>query len=258
MDLGNEALLYAGRGFPVFPLGPHSKLPLIPTERGGHGLHDATTDEKRIEQWWTATPQANIGLRTGIAFDVIDLDGGAGADALEQARAGRAQLTGPVVKTGKGYHYWVQTTGLGNRAGVLPGVDFRGLGGYVVAPPSLHPNGHRYSWINPCFDDLAPAPEWLLKLLKPHRDVTRPPRPGPRTSAYGRAALRHELERLAQAKEGTRNDQLNRCSFSLGQLVALGEIDEQETASALIAEGLLLGLGVKECERTVASGLTAG
>jgi hypothetical protein len=72
-------------------------------------------------------------------------------------------------------------------------------------------------------------------------------------SAYGRVALRRELERLSHATEGTRNNRLNKAGFALDQLVAIGALDEQEVAT-LIAEGQLLGLGVLECERTVASG----
>jgi hypothetical protein len=77
-------------------------------------------------------------------------------------------------------------------------------------------------------------------------------------SAYGRVALRRELARLSQAIEGTRNDCLNKAAFTLGQLVAIGALDEDETATTLIAEGQLLGLGVTETERTVLSGLRAG
>jgi hypothetical protein len=57
---------------------------------------------------------ANIGLRTGMSFDVIDLDGEAAVDAMERAPAGRERLRGPVVKTGKGYHYAVLPTSLRN------------------------------------------------------------------------------------------------------------------------------------------------
>jgi hypothetical protein len=141
------ALRYASQGVPVFPLAPRSKFPLISAANDGHGLHDATTDAAQIQAWWTAHPNANIGLRTGVAFDVIDLDSEAAVDALESARAGRDRISGPVVATGKGFHYFVLPTGLGNRAGVLPGVDYRGAGGYVVAPPSVHPSGTRYRWI---------------------------------------------------------------------------------------------------------------
>jgi hypothetical protein len=69
---------------------------------------------------------------------------------------------------------------------------------------------------------------------------------------------RRMLERLAQALSGTRNDSLNRAAFALGQLVAEGARDEVETAAALTQAGQDLGLGLTECERTVASGLSAG
>jgi len=95
------------------------------------------------------TSTANIGLRTGLSFDVVDLDGEAAVDALEDARAGREPPQGPVVQTGHGFHWYVKPTRVGNRADVLPGVDFRGEGGYVLGPPSVHPKGHRYRWINP-------------------------------------------------------------------------------------------------------------
>lgn len=61
-----------------------------------------------------------------------------------------------------------------------------------------------------------------------------------------------------KAKEGTRNDRLNKAAYALGQLVAVGALDVDETATMLIAEGQLLGLGATERERTVASGLNAG
>jgi Bifunctional DNA primase/polymerase, N-terminal len=243
----------------VFPLAHRSKFPLISAANGGHGLHDATTDAARIQAWWMAHPTANIGLRTGVAFDVIDLDNEPAVDALESARAGREQISGPVVATAKGFHYFVLPTGLGNRAGVLPGIDFRGRDGYVVGAPSVHPSGVRYRWI--IHDQLGPAPSWLVDLIGPQRE---PALNGSKelrvsnSSAYGRAALRRELERVSAAQPGTRNDQFNRSAFALGQLVAIGALDEDETAATLIAEGQLLGLGVLECERTVASGLAAG
>jgi hypothetical protein len=53
-----------------------------------------------------------------------------------------------MVKTAHGFHWYVKPTGMGNRAGVLPGVDFRGKNGYVIAPPSVHPDGNRYRWVN--------------------------------------------------------------------------------------------------------------
>jgi hypothetical protein len=127
----------------------------------------------------------------------------------------------------------------------------------VVGAGSVHPSGVRYRWI--IHDQLGPAPSWLVDLIGRQREPALNSSKELRvSSAYGQAALRRELERLAQAANGTRNDQLNRASFALGQLVASGALDETETAAALTEAGLHLGLGLKECERTVASGLSAG
>ena len=252
------ALAYALAGVDVFPLAPRSKVPLIPARNGGHGLHDATTDLDVIRSWWQAHPTANLGLRTGLSFDVIDLDSEDAVDALEDARAGREPAQGPIVQTGHGFHWYVKPTGVGNRAGILPGVDFRGRGGYVLGPPSVHPKGHRYRWINPLREELAPAPGWLIQLLVPEHGPERPRTVPEGSRAYGLGALRRELQRLSQAREGTRNHQLNTASFNMGRLVTAGAICEQEAAAALIEQGQRIGLGATECERTVASGLSAG
>jgi hypothetical protein len=118
----------------------------------------------------------------------------------------------------------------------------------------------QYKWFNPT-DAIVPAPSWLLDLLQRTREL--PVRAadfpvGPRTTAYGRAALRRELESLSRAQPGTRNDHLNRAAFALGQLVGSGVLEEQQTAAELQVTGLALGLGERECERTIASGLNAG
>jgi hypothetical protein len=258
VDHRAAALAYASAGVHVFPLAPRSKVPLIPARNGGHGLHDATTDPDVIKSWWQAHPTANLGLRTGLRFDVIDLDSEDAVDALEDGRAGREPVQGPVVRTGHGFHWYVKSSGVGNRAGVLPGVDFRGRGGYVLGPPSVHPQGHRYRWINPLREELAPAPDWLMQLLMPERGPERPRTVLEGSRAYGLGALRRELQRLSLAKEGTRNHQLNAASFNMGRLVAAGGICEQEAAAALIEQGQRIGLGLMEYERTVASGLSAG
>jgi hypothetical protein len=88
------ALAYAKQGFGVFALAPRSKQPLISAANGGHGLHDGTTDLDVIRAWWTAHPMANIGLRTGISFDIVDLDSEDAVDVLETVRAGREPICG--------------------------------------------------------------------------------------------------------------------------------------------------------------------
>jgi hypothetical protein len=71
---------------------------------------------------------------------------------------------------GKGTHYYFQATGFSNKVGLLPGIDYRGAGGYVVAPPSRHRSGRRYEWDDRGMN-IAPAPDWLLAI--------RSSRPGP-------------------------------------------------------------------------------
>jgi hypothetical protein len=88
--------------------------------------------------------------------------------------AGENRYAAPWSRRGKGFHYYLQLAGIGNRAGILPGVDYRGRGGHVVGPPSEHPDGHRYRWVNPLRDELARLPQWLIQLLVPERGPERP------------------------------------------------------------------------------------
>jgi hypothetical protein len=144
---GSAALWYAEQGWPVFPLLPGEKRPLP----GSHGLHDATTDPDQVEAWWQITPDANIGLRTGLAFDVFDFDGGEqSALAFKDAivRDGDCPPICGVAVTPRGMHLYVPATGRGNRARIFDGVDYRGDGGYVVVPPSRTPAG-QYRWLLP-------------------------------------------------------------------------------------------------------------
>jgi hypothetical protein len=71
-------------------------------------------------------------------------------------------------------------------------------------------------------------------------------------------ALRHACERLSTAAEGTRNATLNREAFGLGKLVASGALDELDVTTALLDAGMASGLGQRETERTIQSGLRAG
>jgi len=110
----------------------------------------------------------------------------------------------------------------------------------------------------PLREELAPAPDWPIQLLVPERGQARSRTVPEGSRAYGLGALRRELQRLSQAREGTRNHPLNVAWFNMGRLVAAGAICEQEAAAALIEQGQRIGLGATECERTVASGISAG
>ena len=271
------ALDYAGRDWAVFPIAPRGKLPVIPSAHGqtespcagecgrdGHGFYDATTDPDRIAEWWRRWPAANIGLRTGVLFDVVDIDGPEGLAALDAYRADRPVTWGPEARTGGGgWHLFHLPTGAGNRAGVLAKVDFRGAGGYVVAPPSIHPSGRPYRWAELAGpgEALEPLPDWLLQLVLPAPAPAATPTAGrirSLPSAYGRRALEAELGRVALASPGDRNHQLNRSAFALGQLVGAGVLAAELVVSSLVEAAARAGLSGTEVEKTIASGLRKG
>lgn len=129
--LGPSALWYASIGWPVFPLLPGSKMPATK-----HGFKDATVDGDRIREWWTKHPESNIGLPTGVMFDVIDIDGPEGIKSLADLGPEALGNVHGKVGTPRGFHYYVASSGDGNRVGIRPGIDYRGVGGYVCAPPS--------------------------------------------------------------------------------------------------------------------------
>jgi hypothetical protein len=224
-----------------------------------------------IRAWWRRWPQANVGLATGTVLDVCDIDTGDGLrtvlDLLDVVRP-----PGPLIRTGSGWHLWYASSGLPSRVALLPGVDWRGRGGLVVAPPSLHASGGRYTvqqpW--PPGADLPPCPPELRKLVLPPPERNRRPRTAiADLDRYTQAALAGELERIRRAPRplvrdgrrisgGGRNDALNRAAFRLGQLAALGSIDEGTVRRHLTEAALGAGLTRPEAQRTITSGWRAG
>lgn len=153
VPLASAALWYAEQGFRVFPLQPGRKAPFGkcreckgsdctgPDACGHdrcHGLKDATSDAARIRAWWDAEPDANLGLATGHLVDVIDIDGPAGVQSWARFIDELPPILGRVStpRPGGNHLFVAAVPGRGNKAGILPGVDYRGTGGYVVAPPS--------------------------------------------------------------------------------------------------------------------------
>jgi hypothetical protein len=212
-QLRDAALGYASRGIPVLPLHyalpHHSGLQPVtgdhpPTVGTGcscrdpgcgqpgkhplgvlapHGVKDATCNRARILAWWTRHPHANIGLATGHTFDVLDVDGPTGAHAIRTLAATHGLVSsGPLVRTGGGgWHFYLAPTGLGNvRPADLAHVDWRGRGGYVVAPPSRHASGHPYQWATGRDLDtpLAQAPAVLVERLERRPPQRSPPSGG--------------------------------------------------------------------------------
>lgn len=145
---GEWARWYAGvLAWPVFPVKVRGKDPLT-----AHGYLDATADPEQISAWWARWPLANIGLATGAASGVfvLDLDrkyGGLVALGLLEDELGPLPPT-PRVRSGDGglHHYLAYQPGIGRYKTGWPGVEVLGDGGYVILPPSVHPNGARYEW----------------------------------------------------------------------------------------------------------------
>jgi hypothetical protein len=147
----SAALWYARRGVAVFPCMPRDKRPV--TE---HGFKNATTDEAKIRAWWHDRPDLNIGAPTGRTFDVIDVDGREGVLAVYGPAGDGKRPIDDVDEIGHaltprdaGHHIFIAPTGRGNTANMLPGVDYRGAGGYVLLAPSVGSNGRRYRWTRP-------------------------------------------------------------------------------------------------------------
>lgn len=132
------------------------------------GLKDATRNFEQIEKWWAKWPNANIGIPTGNinSLFVIDIDGAKGRGSLKelQGKCGKLPPT-LTARTGNGGHLFFRSGGRAyqNRTGILPGIDIRGDGGYIVAPPSVHFSGKRYGWTGN--GKLTDPPEYIRELL---------------------------------------------------------------------------------------------
>jgi hypothetical protein len=247
-------------------VGKHPLGALVP-----HGVKDATTNRARVLAWWTRHPQANIGLATGHTFDVLDIDGPQGEQAIRTLAAEHGlAISGPLVRTGGGWHIYLAPTGLGNvHPAGLAQVDWRGRGGYVVAPPSRHASGQAYHWM-PGRDLAVPpgqVPAVLLERLQLHQ-LRRPTSPVQLPAAadgpgdrYGRAALAEELARVATAPVGHRNRQLWESARNLYNLVATGALDHHEVDQGLLDAAERCGLldeEPRQTRRTLASGRQVG
>ena len=139
--LAAAALWYASLGWPVFPLLAEGEIvPSTGEPSTGkqpatrNGFKDATTDPAQVTRWWSAEPNRNIGLPTGVRFDVIDIDGPEGLETLRELSEHDRCVHGWVDTAGGGVHLYVKPTGTTNKGRWMPGVDYRGVGGYVVAP----------------------------------------------------------------------------------------------------------------------------
>lgn len=189
---------------------------------------------------------------------VLDLDDD---EAIAEAESRGLPVT-VTVATGRGRHVYFQhpARAVANRAGVFPGADVRGDGGYVVAPGTPHPSGKLYEWIVPPGDaPLAEMPRWLAELLGPVTggNLTGLPQPANDTRPpYIQAAIDGEIAKLRSAREGQRNAALNTAAFALGQLA--DHLDVTNVQRQLVEVSQSIGLGAGEISATLKSGWAAG
>ena len=171
------AMALANRGCAVFPVDPTTKAPRTP-----HGCKDATTDEHQIIELWRKHPAAGIGVATGkpsgiVAIDVDPSSGGEEGFAELAGRIGNPGRTVQVVTPRGGWHLWYRAPAAAvpcSASKLAPGVDIRGDGGYVVAPPTTRPDGTGWRWA-PGEAPLAELqPEWLDALTVSAMADTRP------------------------------------------------------------------------------------
>jgi hypothetical protein len=191
-----------------------------------NGLKDATTDESVIRKWWGDMPWANVAVVTGAESGVVVVDVDADKGGIESwneliASYGEPPLT-PLCETGGGgLHFFFKhpgrpmTNSHGDKGWIaketnLPGLDFRGDGGYVVAAPSYHRSDNHYAWRVPPTAGIAepaPVPPWLMAMYDNQRQTIKPP-PRPYTTMTPRSdAQQYWLGKaLARATDGSRND----------------------------------------------------
>jgi hypothetical protein len=259
MDLPSAALSYAQRGISVFPLLPRSKAPMV-----ANGFQQATADLAKVRAWWRRKPDCNIGISTGspAGFWVLDIDGEAAEAALAALEAQHGALPVTVQQTtGRGRHIcfrWDQEgPEMRNRSKVGGAdIDVRGNGGYIVAPPSMHPGdakkgippGRIYAWSwgrSPEDLPFADAPAWLVELCRPRDQVApapaapvqpRAPAAG-RATRYGEVVLDACVAAIQAAQKGARDSTLYRFACKAAGLAPTGHIEASYLRAELVRAG---------------------
>lgn len=233
MDISmiDKAIEYADRGWKVFPLhttknaacscGNPKCTSAAKHPRIKEWQKDCSNQSGVIKDWWSKWPDANIGLATGSAsgFFVLDIDPRhGGKESLQDLVKKNGIFPKTLVSNtgGGGYHLLFKEPSIKvtNRTNVLPGIDVRGEGGYIVAPPSFHQSGMQYSWtkdFNQC--EINEAPGWLLELFM-------------RTS---KAYSHSQFQSAGAIQEGGRNNFLTK---EAGKLRRLG-LDQMQLLTKL-------------------------
>jgi hypothetical protein len=248
------AIVYARAGLEIMPRRPGAGGRLIDALTGTP--RTGLIGEAEVAGWWVAHPATPAlavvcGFTSGVL--VIDVDQHAGqVDGLAALRDLERQhepLAAPPVAltpSGAGRHIYFRWPRAPVRFGrIAPGIE-------CVACATLPPSRKRagvYRWSlsrHPAYLPLPPVPAWLLAMLKP------PPPPRPRrhgelgnVESYAAAALKRELDAVAKATDGERNERLFTAAWNLSRLVGRG-FSARDLERELVAMGEKLDLGERE------------
>ena len=232
-DLAIAALAYAKAGIAIIPCLPASKEPALRRTGKGHAAA-ASTDTDTVTKWWSVDPDRNIGIVCSAnQLTVIDIDGQPGNDFITHhglplpppgprppPEASTTTTAGP------------QATKI-RTAAIAPKLEIRGDGAYVIAPPSIHPDGPTYTWTQGGHNSSLTTPrlpaQWAALTPRPHptdnntNNVVPLPattQPGP----WAQAALENALARMAAATEGNRHNTLIAEALNIAGLIKGGEL----------------------------------
>ncbi|MFX4288281.1 bifunctional DNA primase/polymerase [Zafaria sp. Z1313] len=253
LTLTEAAAVFAAAGVPVFPCVPGEKRPLTQ-----HGFHDATTDPDQISAWWGRWPTANIGIPTGPAsgVDVVDVDihgEESGFPALQRARrAGLIPAWAGLVRSPSGglHIYFPADLEDGQSSWQAPPahIDFRGAGGYIIAPPSgvTQPDGSTGVYELRATGVVEAQPVDATRL----REFLDPRPPLPSRSVPAQSLDADRLGRwVASLGEGERNRGL----FWAACRLAEAGTRPAETFAALGPAAEHIGLSTREVSATIRS-----
>ena len=299
-----DAFLAAHRyGLSPIPLRPENKdPPLVSWRRYQRKRASVSTIRWWLARWPNANPAIATGRVSGVI--VLDADGPKAKSTLAAFGGVPVTWTTRTHNGHHYYfRYPPHIKGrIKNFVKKAPGLDLRADGGYAMAPGAIHPDGGVYEWVrglSPDEVELADVPDWLMALLEVEemtkaterredkegtpgiagrkggeggdaerksnsKSGTASSRGNRANQAYGEAALRDELKKVSTSAQGTRNDQLNRSAFALGQLVAAEMLDRSQVERDLEEAARMSGLdsdpgcGISGIRATIRSGLQAG
>ena len=228
-----------------------------------NGFKGATTDPEKIKEWWAKWPDALIGSPTGKRTNrlVVDTDSDR-AEAELLLLAEQAGTTWPstyTVKTHDGKHFYFLYPGSGDigcSSRTLPDhIDIRANGGYVIVPPSPHPEGGFYEVINPA--PKAEVPVWLYNLLV-NVEAGKSIAIGEATPSFALRQYHRVIAELKRATEGNRNKRLNDAAWWASRLSDHPLLAEKTTSAEIVRIAESLGLNDREIEKTCQSGWRGG